>query len=713
MLESISPIILRLYRTKRLYTYFGFRILSHDVFENVHTEQIAMKPRHSFLLLVVSILVILTVIFLLITTKGEHPFRYNYEFFDATNSAATDAVMADRTGELSLNTSSSDSAAKMILTDPGSLRACIAAADVCGTRDGYFRNMLSVGEDMNVTGRFGVGGNTHMNSDIDILGTLAVNGMSTINKVTNITGGLGVRNSLSTKENATVMGNMTVDQDVGIGNSLSVTNNGTIRGQTHVAGNANISGPANVRNVVNVANDLSVAGATNVTGLLDTKSQMSVSGNMNVGGNASVSGSALMRSDAQVNGALAVQGPLTVGKNGLRVYGETHFNGDTSIARALRVYGLTKVSGGVNIQSKHGEEMTSIGERQDGQNVIYGTTTVLGNKFCLNGECLTSAELQTIKNNETELSAMLAVWDKEIVGNINTAKNNLSTYVTNITAHNESEKTAYDSLLKAYETREHSINDLAVKIPAFKESLANNWLYEIKQDDRIRQIGRNVITVAGPYYGAVESTLKPNECPAPTTPPCNEKDVPWNATFWQEDNYGGSKLDVNENSPNVIKESENAWVFPTPFGVSSWQVSDYARLYFTNDKNKSSWWRQPNNKQAAGDVDLRYIKIEKIKPLCPDKIPPWRAVFYKDDNRRGSWIEVTETTGDKTSDGDDAWVLRTPFGVSSWEASDYVKLFFTDDEHGEAWVQQPNVMEAAGDIDLRYIRIQKLKPVVG
>ncbi len=74
-------------------------------------------------------------------------------------------------------------------------------------------------------------------------------------------------------------------------------------------------------------------------------------------------------------------------------------------------------------------------------------------------------------------------------------------------------------------------------------------------------------------------------------------------------------------------------------------------------------------------------------------------------------MEITETTGDKTLDGEGAWVLRTPFGVSSWMVSDHVKLFFTNDENAKAWEQQPNVMESGGDIDLRYIRIEKLKPV--
>lgn len=516
----------------------------------MHTEQIAMKPRHSFLLLVCSIAALLAVIFLLITTRDAHPFRYNYEFFDATNSAATDAVMAGQTGELSLNTSSSDSAARLILNDPGSLRACIAAADVCGTRDGYFKNPLSVGEDMNVTGRFGVGGNTHVNSDLDILGTLSVNGMATISKGTNITGGLGVRNALSTKQNANVLGNISVDRNVGVGGSLSVTNNGTIRGQTHIAGDAMISGPANVRNVANVAHTLIVQGATNVTGSIDTQSHMNVSGNMNVGGNATVGGSAYLKRDAQVNGALSITGPLTVIKNGMYIHEKTQLKGDTSIAQKLKVFGLTKVSGGVNIQSKHGE-MTSIGERQDGQNVIYGTTIVKGNKFCLNNECLTSAQLQTIKNNETELSAMLAVWDKEILGDIKTAKDNLDTYTKNMDTHTSNETSTYDSLLKSYETRENSINDLAAtKIPSFKQSLSDNWLYEIKQDDRVRQIGRDIVTAAGPYYGAVESTLKPNECapPPPPAPPISSLKA--RISLYNDPNYTGKSFsevyEVNE-----------------------------------------------------------------------------------------------------------------------------------------------------------------------
>jgi len=485
----------------------------------------------------------IAVILLLITMRG-HPFKYNYEFFDATNSAATDAVMANQTDETVLNTASTDSAAKIILTDPGSLRACIAAADVCGTRDGYFKNTLSVGEDMTVTGRLGVGGNTALNSDLDILGALAVNGMATINKGTNIKGMLGVTNTLSTQQNASVLGNLSVNQNVVAGNSVSITNDGIIRGQTNISGDAIISGQANVKNVANVGNTLLVQGATNVAGSLNTKSHMNVSGNVTVGGNATVGGSVLMSRDAQVNGSLSIMGPLSVIKNGMRIEGKTHLGGEAiSIAKKLNVLGLTQISGGVNIQSKHGE-ITSIGERQDGQNVIYGSTIVRGNKFCLNKECLNSAQLQTIKNNETELSAMLEVWDKEIVGNIKTAKANLDTYTKNIDSHNTSEKSTYESLLKAYEDREHSINDIAAKIPSLKKALADNWLYEIKQDDRIRQIGRDIVTVSGPYFGAVESTLKPNECPPPPPPRTS-----WRVriSLYNDPNYTGTTFsDVYE-----------------------------------------------------------------------------------------------------------------------------------------------------------------------
>jgi hypothetical protein len=276
---------------------------------------------------------------------------------------------------------------------------------------------------------------------------------------------------------------------------------------------------------------------------------MNVSGNMNVGGNATVGGSAYLKRDAQVNGALSITGPLTVIKNGMYIHEKTQLKGDTSIAQKLKVFGLTKVSGGVNIQSKHGE-MTSIGERQDGQNVIYGTTIVKGNKFCLNNECLTSAQLQTIKNNETELSAMLAVWDKEILGDIKTAKDNLDTYTKNMDTHTSNETSTYDSLLKSYETRENSINDLAAtKIPSFKQSLSDNWLYEIKQDDRVRQIGRDIVTAAGPYYGAVESTLKPNEC-APPPPPAPPISLKARISLYNDPNYTGKSFsevyEVNE-----------------------------------------------------------------------------------------------------------------------------------------------------------------------
>jgi uncharacterized cupin superfamily protein len=281
-------------------------------------------------------------------------------------------------------------------------------------------------------------------------------------------------------------------------------------------------------------------------------------------------------------------------------------------------------------------------------------------------------------------------------------KNNLLDYLNNVNKHNSKERYEYDSLLNAYNERNNSLKKLSTTIPAMKVAVANNWLYEVKQDDRIRQIGNKMSTVSNPYYKAVEASMKPNVCNKPT---CVEKNIPWVAHFYQDNNWGGANVKKEEGTGDMIKDGD-AWIFKTPFGVSSWIVSDYAKLFFTDDVNKDNWEQQPNIKESAGDIDLRYIRIEKIKMLCIT--PPWKATFYKDDDYNNG-KDYKEEDLSVFKEGD-AWIFPTPFGVSSWQVSDYAKLYFTDDKNKSNWELQPNNKKAAGDIDLRYIKIEKLKP---
>lgn len=565
-----------------------------------------MNARSSFFLLICAILTIITVIYLLVVVN-RGAYQNNIEPFDASNSAARDAVIASHNGEAVMNTSSSDSSAKLVLTDPGSLRACIAAAEVCGTRDGYFKNSLSVGEDMSVTGQFGVGGSTYLSSDLDVLGALTVNGLSTIKGAAAIHGRLNVGQGVNTSKNAVVAGNLNANQRANMRKNLDVSGSGTVRGTTHIRGSATINGPASIAKSANVTNTLYVKGGTNIHGTFATNSYMNVGGRMDVGGTSTVRGAAITGGDAQVNGKLTVDGPLKVENGGLRVDGKSFVYGDTTIAEKLNVTGLTKMYGGVNIPSRKGDNMISIGEHKDGENIIYGTTVVKGNKFCLNEDCLTSGELKVVKNNETVLSAKMDEWDKEIKNDMEVVRTNLDSFMKNKTVHNTKEKATYDSLMDAYNRRDESIQKLSVSVPDLKSALYENWLYEVKQDDRIRMIGKRMSTIAGPYYKSVEASMQPDGCPPPAAA-VNEKK--WTAVFYQNNDYSGNQVHMNESSGNMTKDGENAWIFPTPFGISAWQVSDNVKLFYTDEVNMTGWRELPNNQKEANDFDLRFLRIE-------------------------------------------------------------------------------------------------------
>lgn len=580
-------------------------------------------------------------------------------------------------------------AAKHILDDPGALHACIAAADVCGTRDGYFPGSISTIADLVVKGNLDAGGKSTLQNDLNVLRSLTVNGMATMGGNMQFGDSLRVGgDASSTYANVgggglDVKGSSTFKQNLDVENSVGIAGNATLDGNVSVGALTNVSREMQIAQALNISGAATfrqpvTAGRTNMTNAL------SVSKALTVTGPAIVSGKAILGRKLYVNGL------LTTGAGDVTVSGDSVMKDSVIVSNALNVADVGRLDGGLQVQSRNGG-WTTIGAPNGGKNAISGPTTVTEGEFCINKECVDTDKLSKIRFTEENLTQRLEDWDTVTKAELDTINKNVFDNDGLLKTHDTEEIAKYQHMLTALTNQASRLKSLSKELESIKKDIADTKKYELEQDKVLSRLEDMMKKTNDTYFESMKKIVEADKCmggggatPSATPPPAAAAaEVP--ETTGADD--PSSLMDTIMNSLNAIPALD-------PSGSSGSYGSS-----------------------GSSSINFRPVVVKPVivraavAPAPPPKVQdvPWSVKLWSDDNFTGRFMEITENNGTATKEGDGVWVLPTPFGVNSWDASNNVKLYFTDNTDKSGWVLQQNKM-AVRRLYLRYIRIEKVNP---
>lgn len=401
-------------------------------------------------------------------------------------------------------------AAKHILDDPGALHACIAAADVCGTRDGYFPGSISTIADLVVKGNLDAGGKSTLQNDLNVLRSLTVNGMATMGGNMQFGDSLRVGgDASSTYANVgggglDVKGSSTFKQNLDVENSVGIAGNATLDGNVSVGALTNVSREMQIAQALNISGAATfrqpvTAGRTNMTNAL------SVSKALTVTGPAIVSGKAILGRKLYVNGL------LTTGAGDVTVSGDSVMKDSVIVSNALNVADVGRLDGGLQVQSRNGG-WTTIGAPNGGKNAISGPTTVTEGEFCINKECVDTDKLSKIRFTEENLTQRLEDWDTVTKAELDTINKNVFDNDGLLKTHDTEEIAKYQHMLTALTNQASRLKSLSKELESIKKDIADTKKYELEQDKVLSRLEDMMKKTNDTYFESMKKIVEADKC---------------------------------------------------------------------------------------------------------------------------------------------------------------------------------------------------------
>lgn len=405
--------------------------------------------------------------------------------------------------------SSTVSAANYFLDDPGALSACITAADVCGTRDGYFPGSISTAANLDVAGKLTVGGQSSLKTDMDVLRALTVSGMATISGKASFDKTLNVHKDMVSK-NATigtdldVKGKSTISNDLGVDGNLVITGNATLDRKTTVDGSTTVSGD------MQIANALNVYDAATFYQTVTAHSGANVRGNANVTGVFKGVGPATVDGATSFGGKLIVNGELVTGTDDVTITGDANMNNFATFTETVNVGDVANLGGGLQIQSRNGN-WTTIGT-PNGENVFAGPTLVNDGNFCINKECVTERKLMKIRQTEENLTLKLEEWDTITRNELDAIQKIVNDENGILTVHDNDEVNKYLQMIDMLKGQQATIDSLSAILNEIKKVTTETKNYEVEQDELLSKLENMLKTTNDAYFDQMKDIINDNKC---------------------------------------------------------------------------------------------------------------------------------------------------------------------------------------------------------
>lgn len=407
------------------------------------------------------------------------------------------------------NRDSTIPAAKYVLDDPGALHACIAAANVCGTRDGYFPGSISTIADLVVKGEFDVGDKSTLQNDLNVLRSLTVNGMATMG------GKMQFGDSLRVGRDASSQ-NANVENGLDVKGSSTFRQNLDVNNSMGIAGNATLDGNMSVGSSTTVSREMQIAQALNINGAA-TFGQAVNAGNTRVERTLSVSnpltvtGQAIINGITDVGGKLYVKGSLATGVGDVTVTGDSVMDDSMFVSNVLHVGEIGRFDGGLQVQSRNGG-WTTIGAQNGGYNSISGPTTINNGDFCINKECVDIDKLSKIRYTEENLTQRLEEWDTVTKVELDNINKIVFDHDGLLKTHDTEEIAKYQHMINALTHQQTRLNDLSMELKSIKKEIAKTKRYELEQDKILSRLEGMMKKTNDTYFESMKKIVDTGKC---------------------------------------------------------------------------------------------------------------------------------------------------------------------------------------------------------